>query len=79
MFTQQKRKKSKSVTDGQKSAMIDFLQNHPELYKGKHTASYTQVIATQQWQELTGILNAIPGPIKDWKAWRRVSIKIYIL
>lgn len=69
-----KRQKGKSVTNDQKAAMVDFFKCHPNLYKGKHTVKFTQAIATQQWEELSAILNSIPGPIKDWKAWRRVSV-----
>ncbi|XP_050065583.1 uncharacterized protein LOC126554567 [Aphis gossypii] len=67
----EKRFKSKSVTNDQKSAMVDFMKNHEELAKGKHSSTFTQAIARQQWEELSGVLNSIPGPIKDWKAWRR--------
>jgi len=68
----EKRKKSHSITNDQKSAMVDFLNSHSDLLKGKHSATFTQNIAAKQWQELTDLLNSIPGPIKDWKAWRRV-------
>lgn len=71
-MSSEKRKKGHSVTNDQKMAMVDFLNNHSELLKGKHSATFTQSIAAQQWQQLTTILNSIPGPIKDWKAWRRV-------
>lgn len=57
----------------QKAAMIDFLKNHDELSKGKHSSTFIQVIAKQQWEELLATLNSIPIPIKDWKSWRRVS------
>lgn len=46
----EKRKKSQSVTHEQKKAMIDFLNNHPNLMKGKHTVTFTQEIARQQWE-----------------------------
>ncbi|CAI6342984.1 unnamed protein product [Macrosiphum euphorbiae] len=52
--------------------MVDFLNNHSDLLKGKHSATFTKHIAAKQWQELTDLLNSIPGPIKYWKAWRRV-------
>lgn len=71
-MSSEKRKKSHSVTNDQKTAMVEFLSSHSDLLKGKHTATFTQNIAAQQWQELTNILNAIPGPIKEWKTWRRV-------
>lgn len=69
----EKENKSKSVTNDQKSAIVDFLKSHEELAKDKHFSTFTQAIAKQQWEELMGILNSIPGPIKDWKSWRRVN------
>jgi len=42
------------------------------IIKRKSFSHFTQIIAAKQWQELTDILNSIPWPIKDWKAWRRV-------
>ena len=60
----EKRNKSKSVTYDQKSTMVDFLKNHEELAKGKHSSTFTQAIAKQQWEELTGIFNSIPGPCR---------------
>lgn len=76
-----KNKESKSVTDDQKAAMIDFLRSHDDLLKGKQSQTFTQAVAKQQWEELTEVLNSILGPIKDWKAWRKVSTlyRIYII
>jgi len=68
----EKKNKCKSVTSDQKAAMIDFLKNHDELAKGKHSSTFTQAIAKNLWEELSRILNSIPGPVKDWKSWRRV-------
>ncbi|CAI6356792.1 unnamed protein product [Macrosiphum euphorbiae] len=51
--------------------MVDFLNNHSDLLKGKHSATFTKNIAAKQWQELTDLLNSIPGPIKHWKTWHR--------
>jgi len=79
MSTNEKQIKSKSVTNDQKAAMVDFLKIHEDLSKGKHTSTFTQSVAKQQWEELSGILNSIPGPIKDWKSWRRVSLLFKIL
>jgi len=45
------------------------------MYKGKLTATYTNAISIVLWQEVTCILNAIPGgAIKDWRQWRKVGI-----
>jgi len=68
----EKRKKSQSVTNNQKTTTVDFLENHSDLLKGQHSATFTQNIAAKQWQELTNLLNSIPGPLKDWKAWHRI-------
>jgi len=48
--------------------MVDFLKNHDELSKEKLSSTFTQAVAKQQWEELSVLLNSIPGPIKDWKS-----------
>jgi len=75
-MSSEKKIKSGSVTGDQKQTIIDFMESPPHLAKGKFSASFTNEKATNLWQELTTLLNCIPGPIKKWKAWRRVSISI---
>ncbi|KAL4135230.1 hypothetical protein QTP88_006854 [Uroleucon formosanum] len=60
-----------------KATTVDFLKSHDELSKGKHSSTFTQNIAKQQWEELSGVLNSIPGPIKDWKSRRWLYISLY--
>lgn len=76
-MSSEKKIKSGSVTGDQKQTIIDFMESPPHLAKGKFSASFTNEKATNLWQELTTLLNCIPGPIKKWKAWRRVSISIF--
>jgi len=66
--------KSLFVTGDQKQTIIHFMESHSHLTKGKFSESFTNEKATNLWQELTTLLNSIPGPIKEWKTWRRVSI-----
>jgi len=57
-----KKSKTKSVTNEQKQAMIDYLSNHPELSRGKFTNNFTHLTASKQWIELGETLNAMIGP-----------------
>ncbi|CAI6358351.1 unnamed protein product [Macrosiphum euphorbiae] len=70
-MSSEKKIKSGSLTGDQKQTIIDFMESHPHLAKGKFSASFTNEKATNLWQELTASLNSIPGSIKEWKAWRR--------
>jgi len=65
--------KSAKVTSEQNKTLTDFMSMHPDLVKVKHTEKFSNVIGTNLWQEITSQLNAMEGPQKVWKAWRRVS------
>nr|CAI5831383.1 unnamed protein product [Callosobruchus analis] len=52
--------------------MLDFLNQHPQLYKGKFDNKFTFKEAQQQWTRLAELLNAIPGARKNWIQWRKV-------
>lgn len=69
-----KKTKSHSVTCEQKKVMVDFLNSHKELMRGKFTQNFTHSVAAKQWAELRELLNMMIGPTKDWKAWRRVRL-----
>lgn len=66
-------KKSTKVTKEQKKVLTDFMMAHPELVKSKHTGSFTNAKMQNLWGEVTAQLNAMDGPSKEWKIWRRVS------
>ncbi|XP_055703480.1 uncharacterized protein LOC129801981 [Phlebotomus papatasi] len=66
------RKLTKRVSEAQQKALIKFMTAHPELRKGKFSATFTQKMAKVLWQKATIKLNAIPGGAnKDALQWRR--------
>lgn len=67
--------KLRQLSAKQKEVLVNFIYARPDMYKGKLTATYTNAISIVLWQEVTCILNAIPGgAIKDWRQWRKVGI-----
>lgn len=68
------RKLTKRVSEPQQKALIKFMTAHPELRKGKFSATFTQKMAQVLWKKAAIKLNAIPGGAnKDAIQWRRVS------
>ncbi|XP_045472441.1 uncharacterized protein LOC123679106 isoform X2 [Harmonia axyridis] len=56
----------------QKMVLLDYLSNHYKMICGKFSQNFNHKIARQYWQELSDILNAIPGGAKkDWHQWRK--------
>jgi len=68
-----------SITSDQKEALVEFMENHPDLRKGKFSINFTTAIAKSQWEECRILLNSIPGPAKEWQEWRKVIINISAL
>ncbi|CAI6352410.1 unnamed protein product [Macrosiphum euphorbiae] len=64
----------KSITPAQKEALVEFMENHPDLRKGKFSINFTTAIAKKMWVECQTMLNSIPGPSKEWHEWRKVII-----
>lgn len=62
---------SRNITPDQKEVMITFIK---KIQNNKSASS----ISVKQWQELTDILNSIPGPMREWKEWRQVVDLHYI-
>ncbi|XP_031335001.1 uncharacterized protein LOC116178458 [Photinus pyralis] len=70
-------KKCGSINAAQKQTLTDFVFEHKEMYVGKFTATYTKAVSEKLWQEVTVLLNSIPGgPSKDWKLWRKTWIDL---
>lgn len=64
-------KKTSHISLKQKEVMVNFLEQHPEMYSGKFSETYTKSVAMKLWSQLTNILNSIPGaPAKDWRKVR---------
>jgi len=58
-----------SITSDQKKALVEFMENHPDLRKGKFSINFTTAIAKSQWEDCRKLLpvNSIPGPAKEWQ------------
>lgn len=54
-------------------ALNGFLKLDPQLLSGKFSASFTIKTAQKRWEEIANAINAMPGAVKDWKKWRKVS------
>ncbi|KAI4463379.1 hypothetical protein MML48_4g00013344 [Holotrichia oblita] len=65
------KRKSSHPSNNQKKIMIEFLKKHYNLVSGKFSNNFTYKDAERLWQELTNILNSMPGAQKSWKNWRK--------
>lgn len=69
--------KGRATTD-QMIALNGFLKLDPQLLSGKFSATFTFKTAQKRWETIADTLNAMPGAIKDWKKWRKVSTYYFI-
>lgn len=60
-------------TSAQKARMINLLEADEELRSGKFSATYTKKEAEIRWRQIADELNSIPGSMKTWIEWRKVS------
>lgn len=49
-----------------------------QLLSGKFSSTFTYKTAQKRWEAIADTLNAMPGTVKDWKKWRKVSNLYYI-
>lgn len=66
--------KKECITSGQKKAMLEFMNEHPNLREGKFSPNFTTAVARKLWEQCTEVLNNISGPNKTWHEWRKVII-----
>ncbi|KAL4113181.1 hypothetical protein QTP88_016851 [Uroleucon formosanum] len=59
------------ITSDQKEALVEFMENHFDLRKGKFSINFTTAIAKTQRENCCKLLNSIPGPAKKWQKWRK--------
>lgn len=52
--------------------LVEFMEKHPKLIKGKFSADFTLKNAQKLWAEISLILNSVPGAKKEWKQWRKI-------
>lgn len=72
-------KKSGSLTREQKKVLIQFIEDHPVLKTSKFTKDFTFKKGQALWEEISLILNAMPGAKKEWIKWRKVCTEILTL
>lgn len=63
----------KQLSNEQRTMLIEYIEEHPELVKQKHCNQYTNADSRKLWVEVTQKLNAVPGATKGWKEWKKVS------
>ncbi|KAL5245920.1 hypothetical protein ACI65C_013328 [Semiaphis heraclei] len=51
--------------------LVELIALNPELMSGKFTASFTQRVAKEMWEEIACKLNALPGADKSWEKWKK--------
>lgn len=69
----ERKKRGANITSEQRTMLIEYINKHPQLLKGKFSSSFTLQDSMRLWNELTEILNSMNGAKKDWKDWRKVS------
>lgn len=62
------------ISENQKQVMLEFLKKNNKLVSAKFSSEFTVKAAKQLWQEMTHMLNAIPGAVKNWHDWRKVRL-----
>lgn len=66
------------ATTEQMIALNEFLKLDLQLLSGKFSSTFTFKMAQKRWEAIAESLNAMPGAVKDWKKWRKVSNLWYI-
>lgn len=68
------------VSNLQKKVLVKYLEKHPGILGSKAaklSGEYCTKYARTKWEELSKILNRLPGANKSWTGWRKVNQKIY--
>lgn len=69
-----KKCKGKTVSAEQKFVLVNFMENHPELQKGKFGPMVTHKQANLLWDKVALELNSKIGSNKNVEKWKKVSI-----
>lgn len=73
-MSKEKKVRGTRCTSDQYKLMVDYIENHRIMIKGKLSTSENQEVE-KYWQELTLMLNDTKGAEKTWIEWKRVSNK----
>ena len=66
-------KKFKSwLSKDQMKMLVELISLNPDLMSRKFTASFTQRVANEMWEEIACQLNALQGADKSWDKWKKV-------
>lgn len=68
-----KSRKGGSISKQQKRALIECIEDHPDLKCGKFTKDFSYKKRQALWEEITSNLNSMPEANKNWEKWRKVS------
>lgn len=67
------KKRTAAIVQQQKNILIDFMESHEELVSSKFSGTFTKQTAQNLWDDVTTLLNAVPGGAKKtWNQWRKV-------
>ena len=69
------KRKGERTTPEQLRVYIKFLKAHPQMIS-RRSSPYTTDMVEALWREISRTLNAMRGPTRDHKNWKKV-IKIY--
>lgn len=67
-----KKVKGKSISKDQRHKMVHFIINNPGCNTGDFKSQHNEEEKHRVWNELTDMLNSMPGATKDWKGWQKV-------
>lgn len=68
------------VNENQKKILVEFMKQNPNLVKGTFSQKFSLVDARKLWEEISEILNSVPGGAKkEWRQWRKVIMVFYVL
>lgn len=62
-----RKKRCANITNEQRTLLIEYMNKHPELLKGKLTFSFILKDSISLWNDITEILNSVNGANNDWK------------
>lgn len=63
-----KKIRGKKANEKQQKMLVEYVKSKPQLY----LQSYTYKEAQKNWENISTILNSMPGAIKNWMGWRKV-------
>lgn len=67
----EKNSENKKVTQQQKAAIVDFMQQNYSFLMGKFTNLEGRNRKNQKWEEFSDTLNQLGPPIKDLAKWKK--------